>query len=278
MTLRSFAERHPLGTFTLLAYTVSWSFWLAWAAVEGPPLLRTVLFVFGGFGPFAAGAVTTRLHGERLGPWLRDIFSIRVRPRYYLIAVALPLVALGVAGLVHWGLLGGTPTPALLPAVASYPVFFGVVLLFGGGLEEPGWRGALLPRLQERHDSLTAALFVGVVWAAWHAPLFVLPGAVQNDIAPWLYPVQVVAMSVVLTWLTNASRGSVVPAILLHAGGNSIVNYYPIGGAAGAVSITGYGLLASVVVVAAVVVTLAGGRSLGTAPETPPVAVDGGRR
>lgn len=278
MALSSLAERHPLATFTLLAYTLSWSFWLAWAAVEGPPLVRTALFVLGGFGPFAAGAVTTRLHGDRLAPWLRDIFGIRGRPRYYLFAVTLLLAALGVAGLVHWGLLGGTPTPELLPAVTTYPVFFGVVLLFGGGLEEPGWRGALLPRLQERHDSLTAALLVGVVWAAWHAPLFVLPGAVQNDIAPWLYPVQVVAMSVVLTWLTNASRGSVVPAVLLHAGGNSVVNYYPIGGAAGAVSVTGYGLLAAVVVVAAVAVTLAGGRSLGAAPGTPAVAVDGGVR
>jgi membrane protease YdiL (CAAX protease family) len=222
--------------------------------------------------------VEPRRDGARLGPWLRDIFDVRVRPRYYLIAVTLPLVALGVAGLVHWGLLGGTPTPELLPAIASYPVFLGFVLLFGGGLEEPGWRGALLPRLQERHDSLTAALLVGVVWAAWHAPLVVLPGAAQNDIAPWLYPVQVVAMSVVLTWLTNASRGSVVPAILLHAGGNSIVNYYPIGGSAGALTVTGYGLLASVVVVAAVVVTLAGGRSLGSPPETTAVAADGGVR
>jgi membrane protease YdiL (CAAX protease family) len=270
MDRRSLLDRHPLAVFTTVAYALSWTCWLAWAGLVGRPTLRTVAFVLGGFGPFIAAALLTVLSGASLRAWLRRVFRARVSPRYYAAALGLPVVALGLAGLTHWTVLGGTLTPESLPSPLEYPVILALVLLFGGGQEEPGWRGYLLPRLQQEYSSLRAALAVGVVWAAWHAPLFVLPGAIQNDIAPWLYLPQVVAMSVVLTWLTNVSRGSVLPAMLLHAGGNAVVNFYPVGGAAGAVATTGYALLAAVVVVVAIGLTVREGESLGaTTLETP---------
>ena len=45
------------------------------------------------------------------------------------------------------------------------------VVLFGGGLEEPSWRGYLLPALQETYIPLTAGLLVGVVRAGWQVLL-----------------------------------------------------------------------------------------------------------
>ena len=280
MARRSLLDRHPLAVFSAVTYALSWTCWLVWSVLPGRPTLRTVAFVLGGFGPFFAATLLTALSGESVRAWIGRVFRFRVAPRYYAVALGLPVVALGLAGLTHWAVLGGTLTPESLPSPLEYPIILALVLLFGGGQEEPGWRGYLLPRLQEEHSSLRAALVVGVVWAAWHAPLFVLPGAIQNDIAPWLYLPQVVAMSVVLTWLTNVSRGSVLPAMLLHAGGNAVVNFYPVGGAAGAVATTGYALLAAVVAVAAIAVTVWKGPSLGATtretPRDPPVAETGG--
>lgn len=266
MDIRSTLDRHPLVTFTVLAYGLSWLCWGAWAGLSGPSVVRSALFVLGGFGPFAAAVLLTVLRGESVRTWLGRIFRVRVAPRFYLLALAVPLGALFLAGAIHWGVLGGTLTPERLPSPLEYPIFLVFVFFLGGGQEEPGWRGYLLPRMQERHSSLAAALVIGVVWAAWHAPLFVLPGALQNDVAPWLYLPQVVAMSVVLTWLTNVSRGSVLPAMLLHAGGNAIVNFYPVGGAVGAISVTGYGLLAASVVLVAVALLLRDGSDLGGEP------------
>jgi membrane protease YdiL (CAAX protease family) len=237
----------PLRTlliYTTVTYAVSWPSWALWGVLsESPPLVRTVLFVLGGLGPFIAGAVLTHRSKRRVREWLADVFHLRVPARYYVAALALPVGVILVAGTVHLVVFDGTLTLEALPETVEYPLFLGVVVLFGGGLEEPGWRGYLLPRLQERYSALAAALAIGVVWAGWHLPLFVLPGTVQSEMVPLLYVTQMVSMSVVLTWITNAVGGSVVPAVLLHAGGNAILNYYPTGGASGAVSPLGLGLL-----------------------------------
>jgi membrane protease YdiL (CAAX protease family) len=51
-------------------------------------------------------------------------------------------------------------------------VEFGYAFFVGGGVsEEPGWRGFLLPRLQDRFSPLVASLLVWFPWALWHAPL-----------------------------------------------------------------------------------------------------------
>jgi membrane protease YdiL (CAAX protease family) len=136
--------------------------------------------------------------------WLREVFAARVALRYYILALA-------------------------LPGIVEYPLFLGFIILFGGGLEEPGWRGYLLPALQETYSPLTAGLIVGVVWAGWHLPLVFIPGTIQHTLRLGLYLLQLVELSILLTWLTNRSDGSVLPAILLHAGGNALLNYYPVG-------------------------------------------------
>ena len=54
---------------------------------------------------------------------------------------------------------------------ASGSVKFCYALMFAGVLEEPGWRGFLLERLQHRFSPLLASLLVWLPWALWHAPL-----------------------------------------------------------------------------------------------------------
>lgn len=234
--------------YSLLAYAVSWTLWGVWALLPGSSV---VLFVLGTFGPFVAGAVLTRADGRGVVVWLRAIFDYRLPVRYYLLAVAVPVVVLLVAAATHRLVFDGAVVAGTSPPVVEYPIYLGFVLLFGGGLEEPGWRGYLLPTLQRRVSALTAAVAVGVVWAGWHAPLFLVPNTIQSGLSPSLYVVQIVALSVVLTAVTNAADGRVLPAMVLHAGGNAVVSFYPIGGAAGATTRPGFGLLVGVLAVVA---------------------------
>jgi membrane protease YdiL (CAAX protease family) len=44
--------------------------------------------------------------------------------------------------------------------------------LLVGSFEEIGWTGFAAPHLRARHSILTTGLAVGVVWGAWHFPLF----------------------------------------------------------------------------------------------------------
>ncbi|MFC6940666.1 type II CAAX prenyl endopeptidase Rce1 family protein [Salinirubellus sp. GCM10025818] len=155
-----------------------------WASSEtGATPTGTLLFVPGGLGPLAASAVLVRASGRSVRAWLREVFAARVALRYYILALA-------------------------LPGIVEYPLFLGFIILFGGGLEEPGWRGYLLPALQETYSPLTAGLIVGVVWAGWHLPLVFISGTIQHTLRLGLYLLQLVELSILLTWLTNRSHRS----------------------------------------------------------------------
>ena len=107
-------------------------------------------------------------------------------------------------------------------AVAGAAVLFAKQLVFTGFLEEPGWRGWLLPRLQRRFSPLTSAMLVWLPWALWHAPLD-FSGSVGRT---WVSYVQIrmvyfIAISILLVWFYNHSRGSVLVVALFHAGFNT---------------------------------------------------------
>jgi membrane protease YdiL (CAAX protease family) len=54
-------------------------------------------------------------------------------------------------------LLGYDVDPSLLAERApAYLVTLGFVAVLGGGLEEPGWRGFALPRLERRYTPVVA--------------------------------------------------------------------------------------------------------------------------
>jgi membrane protease YdiL (CAAX protease family) len=107
--------------------------------------------------------------------------------------------------------------------VLSYAPFFVLVFIFGGPLlEEPGWRGFALPRLERLHGPLVGTLFLGVLWALWHLPEFLVPSWAASsggggilDIA--LFVVITVAFAIVITWVFNNTRASLLLAISVHA-------------------------------------------------------------
>lgn len=264
-------DRHPVAAFVVVAYAVSWSAWLLQTALsDSDPLLATGCFALAAFGPAIAAGLVVGFGEGSLREWLSRVLRVRLPLRYYAVALALPVVGVVLAGGIHVAAFEGVATLDELPSVLEYPIYLGFVLVLFGGQEEPGWRGFLFPRLATSRSRLVAALWTGVAWVGWHLPLFVLPDTIQSDILFPLYALQLIAMSVILAWLTVAARWSVLPAVLLHAGGNAIANFYPVGGPAGAVSVVGYGLLTSVLVVVACGIAFGYGPSLGEPERSPP--------
>jgi uncharacterized protein len=91
--------------------------------------------------------------------------------------------------------------------------------LLGGPLfEEFGWRGFLQARLQEVMPPWIAAICVGLMWAAWHAPLFLIP---WSSASPLIYLLIVVGATPLYAFAFNASGGAVLVAILMHAAFNA---------------------------------------------------------
>lgn len=229
-------RRYVLRMFFALAYGITWLFYLplalsaagvGWWAYDPPGSVYYLLIILGSFGPAAAGlstlAATTGAAGVK--ELLRGCVRWRVPVVWYLVAVA------GV-------LILPTIVTFAVPGASAHFAFSSVVLvtivinlvtfqLFVGALgEEPGWRGFALPRMQLRYGPLVASLLLGVIWAGWHAPLLLLPDWVDNKggMTVWTvaqYVLMVVALSVLMAWIYNQARGSVLLVILFHAATNT---------------------------------------------------------
>jgi len=85
-----------------------------------------------------------------------------------------------------------------------------------GPVEEFGWRGLALPLLQRRLAPIWAGLILGVIWGFWHLPAFFLSGTPQSAWSFTPFFIASAAVSVIVTPLFNASRGSILLPALFH--------------------------------------------------------------
>jgi membrane protease YdiL (CAAX protease family) len=117
----------------------------------------------------------------------------------------------------------------LTAALLGYPSLLLLTFLLDGFGEEPGWRGFALPRLQGRYGPLLGTLILGVLWASWHLPLFLTtaqaggPGvSLLTDLWHFvLYVPSTVFEAIIITWVFNNTRGSLLIAMLMHGVGDS---------------------------------------------------------
>jgi uncharacterized protein len=212
--LVSLIRRHPLISFFVLAYALSW-----WGVIlytinhDLPPVAS--------FGPFLAALVMLAItHGKAgvLG-LLKRMVRWRVGPAWYAAAFGLP-VAITLCATVLNVLLGAqAPSAAELGGWSGLlPTFFILLLIpgFGGAWEEPGWRGYALPQLQTGRSALFASLILGVLIAGWHLPLMVVGQVHYSDI------VTIMGAVVVFNWVFNNANGSVLIIMLMHATNNAV--------------------------------------------------------
>ncbi len=226
MYVKKLIIRYPVATFFVLTYAISWAVWvpLAIAQIDHP------LYKLGTFGPTLVALVLTALTGGGAGikQLLQRLLIWRVHIFWYLFSFLSTAVGvLAAIGLHVWR--GGTaPTfndPAQLYLVI--PAFFYVLFTSVVG-EELGWRGYALPRLQERHSALMASLMLGLVWGAWHLPLFWIAGNFHQQIPISLFLLQTTGFSILYTWMYNHTRGSLLLMHVFHAASNTTIGVLPV--------------------------------------------------
>lgn len=224
-SLPAWMKRHPLASYFAMAYGFAWLLWvpLLMLSQDGLGVLPFTapaipLVILGGFAPGAAAILVTALVDGKAGVarLLRRCLQWRVGIRWYLVAFLIPILFL-----VTSILLGALQPQALLQKwpllLTFYPLDLVIQTVVAGGLgEEPGWRGFALPRLQSAFGPLPAALFVGVLHACWHIPLFFVRVLSQSHFNFLLYLLTAVGVSVLLTWIYNNTGGALLILMVLH--------------------------------------------------------------
>jgi uncharacterized protein len=84
-----------------------------------------------------------------------------------------------------------------------------------GILEEFGWRGFVLPRFQAKWNALTSSVILGVIWASWHLGQWFVPDNPRTQNI-WAFTIIIVMESILMTWIFNHTKGSVLAAALFH--------------------------------------------------------------
>jgi membrane protease YdiL (CAAX protease family) len=216
--------RGRFAIFVAASFAISWACWLLAPVIKPESATAAaVLSALGGFGPGIAAVVVIGQigGGGALRGWLTRCLQWRIGWRVFAWACLLPLAVLVPAALLHvalGGAPGSSPVTGHLPMAAANVV---LILLLGGPLgEEFGWRGYALPALQVRHGWRASSLLLGVVWGLWHLPLFFIEGSLHSGLPMLPFMASAIALSVVFGWLSLRSRGSVLPALVLHTAVN----------------------------------------------------------
>jgi membrane protease YdiL (CAAX protease family) len=225
--------------FFLLVYAVSWVLFgaAAWVSERlGPgasPGLAPLLFLPGAFGPGLVAIWLTARAGGRAGlrALLEPVLQANVRGRWYLFAITYFVAIKLAVVLVHrvafgaWPRFGGESVALVAVAIVlSTP--------FQAG-EEVGWRGFALPRMAAEMGLRWASVLLGVIWAAWHLPLFFIRGTDVYCQSFPLYLIQVTALSVAAAWLWERTGRSLLLVMLLHSAVNQTAGVVPSAGAGG---------------------------------------------
>jgi membrane protease YdiL (CAAX protease family) len=216
--------------FFAVTYLWSWLIWVpalvAYRGFGDGQLTWWLLLagLLGAWGPSVAAGILTWFNEGMNGlrRLLCDFLVWRIGLRWYAVALLLPgfLLATGIVTQSVWsGSWSQFEPSGWVTRLIAATLF---VLPFGPLGEEAGWRGYALPKLQCRFSALASSLIVGIVWTAWHIPLFWVPGAALPPDASIdlrtvaAYLASVLGTSVLFTWIFNNTAGSLLLAVLLH--------------------------------------------------------------
>ena len=244
--LNRLLARHPLVFYFVFAFGFSWLMFLPGLLMYYGVLSLSAqavrsFAIAGLLGPVLSGFIMTSvIEGwPGISRLVRRIVRWRVGLRWYLFAlIGLPAI-MALATVIRPGALESLDVSAQ-PITLAYLKAFVCMAIMGGPLfEEPGWTGFAQPRLQQMYGPLLGGLLLGGLWALWHLPGFLIPSEDIRDIPPRgtvldfaVFALALVGLRLIIIWVVNNTRDSVLMAILVHASWNtfyatSLIRLFP---------------------------------------------------
>jgi len=217
-----------LGLYIGIAYAFSWLFWLPQVlsvnqVVNLPDIFVWIVGFIAPWGPFVSSFMVMFIVRGKEGvkAFFKRGADINFNKKWFLPTFLIFPIWAGIAFLI--GVF--TTTLAINLPWFSNPLWLlfnfeysNILYLFffTGIAEEFGWRGFALDILQRKFNASVSTIFLGVIWAFWHLPIFFV-GAPEFQFASFgIFIVQVTFYSFLYTWIYNNARKSLLTAIILH--------------------------------------------------------------
>ncbi len=101
-------------------------------------------------------------------------------------------------------------------------ILFIPLMIFGGGLEEIGWRGLLQPLLEKKLPFFIAAILESFIWSVWHLPLWLVPNTTQASMNFTAFTLYCITLGCTLAAVHRLTK-SIWASVLIHAWGNTVL-------------------------------------------------------
>lgn len=180
----------------------------------GSPVFM-IFYGLSGYSPSIAGLLVKKKFYSKseFKAFLRSCINIKKSFRDYLYVLITSLILWSIPFIV---ISFFKEHKVLLNSPLIFLSWITPVMIFGGGLEEIGWRGVLLPKLLCRFSYIKSSLIIGIIWSIWHIPLWFISGSPQQELNFLPFALSCIASSFVLTFIYTQTK-SIWLCILFHA-------------------------------------------------------------
>jgi membrane protease YdiL (CAAX protease family) len=215
MKAKAFRNR-SLPHFILLLFGFSIPMWIVGAAYDVQLFPGFKLFQLPLAMPAVAALILTFRERGRDGVAAllkRCLDFQKIGPKVWLLASFFIYPSIGFLDVLIQRMMG-IPIPPPHFSVISLLGYSGVFFLTFG--EELGLTGYAIDPLQERRSALMSGVLVGLMWAGYHIPGFIISGYYTYEWILW-HALYTIAGRVLFVWVYNNSGKSLLSMALLHS-------------------------------------------------------------
>ena len=227
-TMISYIKKHPVLTYFLLTYVITWTCWITVFLIFEPYrsspesastmllILLEILAKIGACGPgIVALILTLILYGKGgFRDFINRIFKWRVNPLYYVFALLLPIAIYMIP--LSLEIMLGESFPNTFAAYGLIGFIFHYLfrLILGNYEEEIGWRGFAQHHLQQTQSPIKMSFIIGLPHALWHIPMFLIESGSIDVLVFLIYTIRVIIFTFLVTWLYSKTQSVLVTALL----------------------------------------------------------------
>ena len=207
--------------FFIITFLWTWIFWIPWVIIgHGHPIMS-----LGAFGPVMGALVSLRtINGKgSIKSFFKLFLSLNFGLKVWLTIFSIIFISIAMAYILP-DIIGRNEIPSYLPNIYIFPLFLLQMIFLGGGQEEIGWRGYILPYIEKKYGLIIGSLIFGIIWAIWHLPLWFIFGTSQQTYMNYFaFVLSCIGLSYLFSWIITASGNRLFSGLIVHGSVNVLL-------------------------------------------------------